>query len=80
MGLSTGLNAFLTAIEAETQGRKIKYIAVEQLPITSSEATSLNYPDVLGHADLFSRYAAVNGMNQWLSMNFLRWKRETLIF
>ncbi|MBO9681929.1 MAG: tRNA (5-methylaminomethyl-2-thiouridine)(34)-methyltransferase MnmD [Flavisolibacter sp.] len=53
MGFGTGLNAFLTAIEAENQKIKIQYTAVEQFPITPAEAASLNYPDVLGHADLF---------------------------
>jgi tRNA U34 5-methylaminomethyl-2-thiouridine-forming methyltransferase MnmC len=53
MGLGTGLNAFLTAIEAETQKTKIYYTAVEQFPITDEEAKLLNYPDVLGHAYLF---------------------------
>jgi tRNA U34 5-methylaminomethyl-2-thiouridine-forming methyltransferase MnmC len=53
MGFGTGLNAFLTAIEAKNQKVKIHYTAVEQFPITPEEAASLNYPDVLDHADLF---------------------------
>jgi tRNA U34 5-methylaminomethyl-2-thiouridine-forming methyltransferase MnmC len=53
MGFGTGLNAFLTVIEAKNQKIKIQYIAVEQFPITPEEAASLNYPDVLDHADLF---------------------------
>ena len=53
MGFGTGLNAFLTAIEAKNQKIKIQYTAVERFPITPAEAVSLNYPDVLDHAGLF---------------------------
>jgi tRNA U34 5-methylaminomethyl-2-thiouridine-forming methyltransferase MnmC len=54
MGLGTGLNAFLTAMEAIHLKRKIYYTAVEQFPLTPGEAISLNYPEILGHADLFN--------------------------
>lgn len=53
MGLGTGLNAFLTAIEAEKNGTKIQYTAVEQFPITVTEAMLLNYPSALGNNILF---------------------------
>jgi hypothetical protein len=61
MGLGTGLNAFLTAIEAQKQERKIRYIAVERFPINPPEVKSFNYPDLLGHADLFQK---IHG-SQW---------------
>ena len=53
MGFGTGLNAFLTAIEAINLKREIHYTAIEQFPITAEEAGLLNYADVLGHAELF---------------------------
>jgi tRNA U34 5-methylaminomethyl-2-thiouridine-forming methyltransferase MnmC len=53
MGFGTGLNAFLTAIEAKKQKIRIHYTAVEQFPITPEETASLNYPDILGYAGLF---------------------------
>lgn len=53
MGLGTGLNAFLTAIEAEKSKARIEYTAVEQFPITPAEAALLNYPNVLGHEHIF---------------------------
>lgn len=55
MGLGTGLNAFLTAIEAEKDGKGIYYAAVETSPLTVEEASLLNYPDVLGQSDLFQQ-------------------------
>jgi tRNA U34 5-methylaminomethyl-2-thiouridine-forming methyltransferase MnmC len=54
MGLGTGLNAFLTALDAEKQQRKIHYTAVEQYPLTLEEASQLNYPETLQHKDLFT--------------------------
>jgi tRNA U34 5-methylaminomethyl-2-thiouridine-forming methyltransferase MnmC len=53
MGLGTGLNAFVTAIEAEERGVKIRYTAVEQFPLSMEEAVELNYAAHLGHTDLF---------------------------
>lgn len=55
MGLGTGLNALLTAIEAEKQKAKVSYTAIEQFPLSAQEAAQLNYVDVLGHADYFSK-------------------------
>lgn len=55
MGFGTGLNAFLTALEAEKTQTKIVYTAVEALPLTRQETQVLNYPATLGHADLFHR-------------------------
>jgi tRNA U34 5-methylaminomethyl-2-thiouridine-forming methyltransferase MnmC len=54
MGFGTGLNTFLTAIEAMLLKRRIHYTTIEQFPITTAETLSLNYPEALGHADLFS--------------------------
>lgn len=55
MGLGTGLNAFLTLLEAERLNLKIHYTAVEPFPLSHEEAGILNYPDTLGHRDLFLR-------------------------
>jgi tRNA U34 5-methylaminomethyl-2-thiouridine-forming methyltransferase MnmC len=54
MGLGTGLNAFLTAIEAIHSKRETYYTTVEQFPLVPEETISLNYPDILGHVDLFN--------------------------
>jgi tRNA U34 5-methylaminomethyl-2-thiouridine-forming methyltransferase MnmC len=55
MGFGTGLNAFLTAIEAEKRKAAIHYTAVEMYPLSIEEANALNYHLVLGQKDLFER-------------------------
>jgi len=55
MGLGTGLNALLTAIEAEEKKSKIRYTAVEQFPISIEEARTLNYTEYLDHEKLFQQ-------------------------
>jgi tRNA U34 5-methylaminomethyl-2-thiouridine-forming methyltransferase MnmC len=46
MGFGTGLNAFLTAIEASTKKAKVYYVAIEQFPITMEEFSFLITPTV----------------------------------
>ena len=45
MGFGTGLNAFLSAIEAQKQQRKIYYTAIERHPLTMSEVQQLQNPE-----------------------------------
>ena len=47
MGLGTGLNAFLTAVEAENKNLKIKYTGIEAFPVNSEEINALGYEDLL---------------------------------
>lgn len=54
MGFGTGLNAYLTALEAEKQRVHIHYTAVEQYPLTPLEAAPLNYATGEEHKNLFS--------------------------
>ena len=54
MGFGTGLNAFLTAIEAQNQQRKVQYTAVEPYPLSPEEAAGLNYSKTLQHHKLFT--------------------------
>lgn len=55
MGLGTGLNAFLTALEAGEKQIKVYYEAVEQFPLKKEEVKGLNYTSVLNHEDLFKQ-------------------------
>lgn len=55
MGFGTGLNALLTAIEAEKRRIPIRYTAVEMYPLTLEEANTLNFSQVLGHQDVFEQ-------------------------
>lgn len=58
MGFGTGLNAFLTAINALEKQMKIHYTSVETAPLTLEEASALNYSAILGHDDLFQQLHA----------------------
>ena len=53
MGFGTGLNAFLTAIEAVNQRTKVYYAGLELYPLTEDEMRILNYTETLKHAELF---------------------------
>lgn len=54
VGFGTGLNAFMTAIEALNSRHEIRYTSLEAFPLELSTAIHLNYPEQLGHEDLFS--------------------------
>jgi len=43
IGFGTGLNAFLTAIEAEKSGREIQYFTLEKYPVPFEKTLQLNY-------------------------------------
>lgn len=47
-GFGTGLNCWLTALQAEKEGRKTTYIAVEKFPLKSEEITQLSYGELFG--------------------------------
>lgn len=51
VGLGTGLNAFLSFIEAKKYGLEIHYLAIEANPIPLGTAEELNYPQVLNAHD-----------------------------
>lgn len=53
MGFGTGLNAFLTSIEAAKKKQKVYYVALEQYPLRNEEALQLNYPESLLHKKWF---------------------------
>jgi len=42
-GFGTGLNAYLTALEAEKQKIKIRYVAIEKSPLPQEITSQLNY-------------------------------------
>lgn len=45
IGFGTGLNAFLTMLEAEKKHQKINYTGVEAYPVSKDEIELLNYPE-----------------------------------
>ena len=52
MGFGSGLNALLTACEAETHQRRVHYVAIDAYPLPIAEARQLNYDALLGTAYL----------------------------
>ena len=51
VGFGTGLNAFITLLEAEKRKQNINYVGVEAFPIENSEVESLNYATTLNVED-----------------------------
>ena len=47
IGFGTGLNAFLTLLEAEISSRKVCYNSLELYPVAVETALQLNYPEKL---------------------------------
>ena len=45
IGFGTGLNAFLSALEAERLKLNINYTGVEAYPVSAEEVLQLNYPE-----------------------------------
>ncbi|MEI7504002.1 MAG: tRNA (5-methylaminomethyl-2-thiouridine)(34)-methyltransferase MnmD [Paludibacter sp.] len=45
IGFGTGLNAFLTLVEAERSGKQIHYTSLEKFPVSIEKALLLNYPE-----------------------------------
>lgn len=48
IGFGTGLNALLSAIEAQLTDLSIEYTGIEKYPVGEETWSKLNYPDVLG--------------------------------
>jgi tRNA U34 5-methylaminomethyl-2-thiouridine-forming methyltransferase MnmC len=58
IGFGTGLNAFITFLEAKKLGLIIDYVAVEGYPISQEEVRNMNYVSELeaeSHADIFEK-------------------------
>lgn len=48
IGFGTGLNAFITLLEAQKNKQPIDYVGVEAYPISPEEISSMNYAEALG--------------------------------
>ncbi|MCP9610504.1 tRNA (5-methylaminomethyl-2-thiouridine)(34)-methyltransferase MnmD [Coprobacter tertius] len=80
IGFGTGLNAFLSALEAEKSTRTIYYTTTELYPLEWSEIEPLQYPQMIssGHIELFHQLH----LSPWekeirLSPNFTFLKTKT---
>src|SRR5690606_37288615 len=47
IGFGTGLNAFLTLLEAEKNSRKIDFTSLELYPVSITDAEKLNYAELI---------------------------------
>ena len=47
IGFGTGLNAFMTALESETQAVQIRYEGIEAYPVLAEELAQLNYVSLI---------------------------------
>ncbi|MEM6317165.1 MAG: tRNA (5-methylaminomethyl-2-thiouridine)(34)-methyltransferase MnmD [Bacteroidota bacterium] len=52
IGFGTGLNAYMTLLEAQKRNLTIHYTAIEAYPISLELATTLNYSEVLNQLEL----------------------------
>ena len=50
VGFGTGLNAFLSLLEAEKSGKTIHFTSIEPFPLNHDITRLLNYPELLGAA------------------------------
>lgn len=70
IGLGTGLNAFLTLLEAERHQLRIHYQAIEAFPLSVEQARLLNYPEMLQAQDY---------QTQFLTLHECPWEVEAAI-
>lgn len=80
IGFGTGLNAFITLLEAKKMNQSITYVGVEAYPISADEVLSMNYVAELNatqESDAFTKMHQ-SAWGQQISMqdHFLLTKRE----
>lgn len=65
IGFGTGLNVFITYLEAEKLKLKINYVGVEAYPISAEEVLALNYGDLLSNEnDVFKKLHSFSWENK----------------
>lgn len=80
IGFGTGLNCFMTFLEAATKNQKIKYTGIEAYPVTSEEVLQLNYVKEL-NAESYREIFATLHSSEWekaltINANFSLIKRQ----
>ena len=57
IGFGTGLNAYITCLEAEKLKLKINYVGVEAYPVSKEEYNQLNYAQLISesHSEIFQK-------------------------
>ncbi len=80
IGFGTGLNAFLTMLEAENLSRKIDFTSLELYPIPMSDTAKLNYAELIDYTkkDAFDKLHQVEwGKWHQISLYFSLLKKQT---
>ena len=62
IGFGTGLNAFLTSLEAERLNLRINYTGVEAYPVSAEEVMQLNYPEASQAAEKESTFKKMHSI------------------
>lgn len=80
IGFGTGLNAFITLLEAEKHNKTIDYVGVEAYPVMIEEAQLMNYVSELNvdeKSDIFNKIHETNWEEKLeISNNFCLTKRK----
>ena len=80
IGFGTGLNAFITFLEAEKSNIKLNYTGVEAYPVDFNEITQMNYVDELQASDFESNFRQMHesewNVNVKISKDFCLTKRQ----
>ncbi|OJJ14060.1 hypothetical protein BKI52_44555 [marine bacterium AO1-C] len=84
VGLGTGLNALLTALEVQSNpDQSIKYFGVEPLPVPTEITQQLNYEQLVSQEEVATLYEKIheNPWNSWepITPNFHLYKAHTTI-
>ncbi|RVT77443.1 methyltransferase domain-containing protein [Flavobacterium sufflavum] len=80
IGFGTGLNAFISFLEAQTMGQTINYVGVEAYPVAAEEILSMNYVDELNAQSQLEIFEKMHKFNwnekMMLSDSFSLTKRQ----
>lgn len=79
IGFGTGLNAFITFVEAKKTNQSIDYVGVEAYPVEMDETMQMNYPNEIDVSEttVFKKMHEFNwDQKNQLSDNFMLTKRK----
>ena len=79
IGFGTGLNAFITFVEAKKTNQSIDYVGVEAYPVEIDETMQMNYPNEIDVSEttVFKKMHEFNwDQKNQLSDNFMLTKRQ----
>jgi tRNA U34 5-methylaminomethyl-2-thiouridine-forming methyltransferase MnmC len=80
IGFGTGLNAFITFLEADKTERKVDYVGIEAYPVSPEEVSQLNYVSQLNaemqNAEFQKMHASLWEQQIEISANFTLTKRK----